>query len=71
MKDPISISCILCQKPIESTDPCIEVLRGTSLSPDPVDWVDPVGAVHLRCLQPIPVGALPMPPNLDDDDLPG
>lgn len=62
-------TCIYCEQAIEPTDTYVEVLRGTNLDPDPSKWEEP-GGVHLRCLRPEPLGALPMPPTLADEDIP-
>lgn len=60
-------TCICCERVIKPTDTYVEVLKG--INPDPAKWEEP-GAVHLRCLRPEPLGTLPMPPTLTDEDIP-
>lgn len=62
-------TCRLCEKAIEPDDVCVEVLTGRSLGADPAQW-EQASAVHLRCLRPEPLGPLPLPPTLADEDIP-
>ena len=65
----MSITCRFCEKPIGPDDVCVEVLTGKSLGSDPGQWEE-ASAVHLRCLRPEPLGPLPLPPTLKDEDIP-